>query len=145
MWTDDTAVKTPILTTKYHNSYLTGGTWSPTRPGVFFTVKMDGTMDVWDLYYKHNEPTLTVQVSDQSLTTFAAHESGNTVTVGTADGSVTVLQLSAGLAEMAPNEKLAINSMFDRETTREKNLEKAIKEAKVRSMAKLAPGRRGTS
>ena len=62
MWTDDTAVKTPILTTKYHSTYLTGGTWSPTRPGVFFTTKMDGTMDVWDLFYKHNEPTLTVQV-----------------------------------------------------------------------------------
>jgi hypothetical protein len=31
--------------------------------GVFFTTKMDGTLDVWDLFYKHNEPTLTVQVS----------------------------------------------------------------------------------
>ena len=40
MWTDDTAVKTPILTTKYHSTYLTGGTWSPTRPGVFFTTKV---------------------------------------------------------------------------------------------------------
>jgi len=67
VWTDDTAVRTPILTTKYHATYLTGGTWSPTRPGVFFTTKMDGTLDIWDLFYKHNEPTLTVQVS--------AHES----------------------------------------------------------------------
>lgn len=25
VWTDDTAVKTPILTTKYHATYLTGG------------------------------------------------------------------------------------------------------------------------
>ena len=70
-------------------------------------------------------------MSDQSLTTFATHESGGTVAVGTADGSVTVLQLSGGLSEMALNEKPAINSMFERETTREKNLEKAMKEAKV--------------
>lgn len=42
------------------------GTWSPTRPGVFFTTKMDGTLDVWDLFYKHNEPTLTVQVGQCS-------------------------------------------------------------------------------
>ena len=81
------------MTSKYHNTYLTGGTWSPTRPGVFFTVKMDGSMDIWDLYYKHNEPTLTVQVSDSSLTSFAAHELGSTVAVGTCDGSVTILQL----------------------------------------------------
>lgn len=118
------------------------GTWSPTRPGVFFTIKMDGTMDVWDLFYKHNEPTLTVevnkgmravflcrlalcmlhqncvlcntgpniapfmsyepQVSDQPLTAFAAHESGSTVAVGTADGSTTVLQLSAVSAGGGP-------------------------------------------
>ncbi len=32
------------------------------------------------------------------------------------DGSVTILQLSAGLSEMALNEKSAINNMFDRET-----------------------------
>eukprot|EP00960_Hanusia_phi_P057993 763736-Hanusia_phi.AAC.2 len=30
------------MTTKYHASYLTDGCWSPTRPGVFFTTKMDG-------------------------------------------------------------------------------------------------------
>ncbi|GAX76954.1 hypothetical protein CEUSTIGMA_g4401.t1 [Chlamydomonas eustigma] len=138
VWTDDTAVKTPILTTKYHSTYLTGGSWSPTRPGVFFTTKMDGTLDVWDLFYKHNEASLTVQVSDQSLTTFATHESGNTVAVGTADGSVTVLQMSRGLSEMALNERSAINNMFERETTREKNLEKAMKEAKVKARKEAA-------
>uniref|UniRef100_A0A7S3R946 Uncharacterized protein n=1 Tax=Dunaliella tertiolecta TaxID=3047 RepID=A0A7S3R946_DUNTE len=133
VWTDDAAVKTPILTTKYHPTYLTGGTWSPTRPGVFYTIKMDGTMDVWDLFYKHNEPTLTVEVSDQPLTSFAAHESGSTVAVGTADGATTILQLSAGLSEMALNEKAAMNNMFDRETQREKNLEKAMKEARIKA------------
>eukprot|EP00955_Chlamydomonas_euryale_P087613 364310-Chlamydomonas_euryale.AAC.9 len=138
VWTDDTAVKTPILTTRYHNTYLTGGTWSPTRPGVFYTIKMDGAMDVWDLYYKHNEPTLTVQVADSPLTTFAVHDSGAVVAVGTADGSVNVLQMSAGLSEMALNEKVAINNMFDRETAREKNLEKAIKEAKVKARKEAA-------
>jgi hypothetical protein len=33
---------------------------------------------------------------------------------------------------MALNERSAINNMFERETTREKNLEKAMKEAKVK-------------
>ncbi len=109
-----------------------------THAGVFFTVKMDGTMDVWDLYYKHNKPSLTVQVLDHSLTTFAAHDLGATVAVGTADGSVTVLGLSAGLSEMALNERAAINNMFDRETAQEKNLEKAIKEAKVKARKEAA-------
>lgn len=138
VWTEDNAVKTPILTTKYHPTYLTGGTWSPSRPGVFFTIKMDGTMDVWDLFYKHNEPTLTVQVSDLSLTAFAVQESGSTIAVGNSDGSTSILQLSQGLSEAAPTEKTAINAMFDRETQREKNLEKAIREAKVKARKEAA-------
>lgn len=59
-------------------------------------------------------------MSDQALTCFAAHEGGSNVAIGTSDGAVTVLQLSAGLSEMAPNEKAAINNMLDRETQREK-------------------------
>ncbi|GLC43800.1 Dynein [Pleodorina starrii] len=138
VWVEDTTVKTPILTTKYHPTYLTGGTWSPSRPGVFFTIKMDGALDVWDLYYKHNEPTLTVQVSDLPLTAFAVQESGSTVAVGTADGCTSVLHLSAGLSESAPSEKSAISAMLEREQTREKNLEKAIKEAKVKARKEMA-------
>ncbi|GLI59067.1 hypothetical protein VaNZ11_000900 [Volvox africanus] len=138
VWVEDTAVKTPILTTRYHPTYLTGGTWSPSRPGVFFTIKMDGALDVWDLYYKHNEPTLTVQVSDLALTAFAVQESGGTVAVGTSDGCTSILHLSQGLSEAAPSEKSAISAMFEREQTREKNLEKAIKEAKVKARKEMA-------
>ena len=46
---------------------------------------------------------------------------------------MSVLHLSAGLAEMAPNEKQGINALLERETLREKNLEKALKEAKVKA------------
>lgn len=48
--------------TKYHQSYLTDGCWSPVRPAVFFTCKMDGTVDVWDLTFKQNDPSLSIQV-----------------------------------------------------------------------------------
>uniref|UniRef100_A0A7S0V3I3 Uncharacterized protein n=1 Tax=Polytomella parva TaxID=51329 RepID=A0A7S0V3I3_9CHLO len=138
IWTDDTACKTPILTTKYHGSYLTGGLWSPSRPGVFMTTKFDGTLDIWDLMYKHNEPTLQVQVSDLPLTSFAVQEAGQMVAVGTSDGSTTILQLSKSLSEPTQSEKAAINAVFDRETQREKNLEKAIKEAKVKARKEAA-------
>ena len=51
------------MSTKYSMHYLTDACWSPTRPSVFFTSKMDGTIDVWDYIFKQNEPTLTVQVN----------------------------------------------------------------------------------
>ncbi len=78
------------------------------------------------------------QVSDQALTCMAAHEGGQNIAIGTSDGACTILQLSAGLYEMGHNEKAAINNMFDRETQREKNLEKAIKEAKVKARKEAA-------
>ncbi len=46
-------------------SYLTDGCWSPTRPAVFYTTKMDGTLDIWDVIFKQNDPTLSLQVKIQ--------------------------------------------------------------------------------
>jgi len=62
LWNED--LKTPIMTSKYFKNYLLDATWSPTRPGVFITTKMDGTLDVWDYFYKQNDPTLSLQVDD---------------------------------------------------------------------------------
>jgi len=45
-----------------HMYYMTSACWSPTRPGVFYTTKLDGTLDAWDLTYKHKEPVLSVKV-----------------------------------------------------------------------------------
>lgn len=43
-------------------SFLTDACWSPIRPSVFFTVKMDGVLDVWDILFKQNDPTLSLKV-----------------------------------------------------------------------------------
>ncbi|GAB4819199.1 hypothetical protein N2152v2_006245 [Parachlorella kessleri] len=125
IWNED--LKTPIMTTKYHSAYLTGGTWSPTRPGVFFTINSEGLMETWDYYYKQKDPVLTVQVSDRPLTAFAMQASAapRLCGVGSADSSVTILQLSEGL-------------MFERESSREKNLEKNAKEAKAKARKEAA-------
>lgn len=59
LWNED--LRSPIMTSKYFKNYLLDATWSPTRPGVFLTTKMDGTLDVWDYFYKQNDPTLSLQ------------------------------------------------------------------------------------
>lgn len=61
IWMED--LKTPIMTTKYHSSYLTAGCWSPTRPGVFFVTRMDGVVDIWyekrPLYFLYLLPSFS--------------------------------------------------------------------------------------
>lgn len=121
LWMED--LKNPLLSTRYQNSYLTNACWSPSRPGVFFTTKMDGTLDVWDLYHKQNDPAFSTKVGESPLSSIRVHQAGKMVALGSADGTVTVLQLSKGLYEMQKEEKSTLSNMFDRELKREKNLE----------------------
>ena len=45
----------------YARAYVTGGSWSPTRPGVYFAAQSDGALAAWDLFHTHNEPSLRVR------------------------------------------------------------------------------------
>lgn len=116
-------LKSPILVTRYEQSYLTAGCWSPTRPGVFYTSKLNGTLDIWDLFYKHNDPVYTTRVGEASLTSISVQNEGRLVAVGASEGSTTLLEVSPSLYEPQNNEKASIAQMFERENKREKNLE----------------------
>ena len=121
IWMED--LKSPLMTTKYDKSYLTSGCWSPTRPGVLFTTKLDGTLDAYDYYHKQHDPTFSTKVSDSGLASIKVQAGGKMVALGSLDGTVTVLQLSRGLYEPQKEEKSNISQMFERELRREKNLE----------------------
>lgn len=55
-------------------SYLTDACWSPVRPAVFFTVKMDGVLDVWDILLKQNEPMLSLKVPERLVNLFEQNQ-----------------------------------------------------------------------
>lgn len=96
---------------RYHTVHLSDGAWSPVRPGVFFTTKMDGTLDVWDLLYKHNEPSLSVRVTDEPLVGLRVHDHGRLVAVGSHAGTVAILELSHGLSSLQDNEKNIVSNV----------------------------------
>lgn len=123
VWMED--LRAPIMTTKYDTSYLTGGCWSPTRPGVFFTTKADGTLDIWDYYFKQNDPTFSTKVTDSGLRSIKVQNKGDLVALGAEDGTCTVLQISHALAHphSLSEEKGSINAMLEREQKREKHLD----------------------
>lgn len=71
-------------------------------------------------------------MTNKSLSSFKIKECGSLCATGALDGSTYVLGMSKGLYESIPNEKQMFNAMLERETLREKNLEKAVKEAKIK-------------
>ena len=125
IWAED--LKTPIVTTKYHSSYVTAGCWSPTRAGVFFVTRMDGVVDVWDFFHRQNEVAYSHKVGDAALSSISVQGNsqggGKLVAVGDVNGTVSLLEVCDSLALQQQNEKSAVNNMFERETKREKNLE----------------------
>lgn len=92
-------------------SYLSDAQWSPVRPGVFFTSKMDGTLDVWDFIFKQNDPTLNIQICDEPLISLRVQEYGRLVATGSQSGTITLLELSNGLCSMQRNEKNIVSTV----------------------------------
>jgi len=125
IWMED--LRTPIMTTKYHSSYLTSGCWSPSRAGVFFVSRMDGVVDIWDYFYRQNEVAYSHKVGDSMLSSIAVQGSqghgGKMIAIGDESGTVSLLEVCESLAVSQSNEKKAIELMFDREMKQEKNLE----------------------
>ena len=140
IWSED--INTPIMTTKYHDTYLTDGCWSPTRPGVFFLTQMDGWMHIWDYHYRQNEIAYSHKVGDCMLTTINvqnninASKFGSLVAIGDAEGTVTLVELCESLYVPQSNEKLSIKQMLEREYTREKNLKAAKRQNEGKRTAK---------
>lgn len=134
IWMED--LKAPIMTTKYDGSYLTAGCWSPTRHGVFYTTKMDGTLDVWDFFHKQNDPTFSTKVGDGGLSSIKVQSNGKLVALGSLDGTTTVLEVSGAISSLQKNEKQSMVQMFERETKRERNLEMRSHQKKTKANKK---------
>lgn len=149
IWAED--LKTPIITTKYHDNYLTGGCWSPTRIGVFYTITMDGVLNAWDFYHRQDEVAYTYKIGNASLSSIDIQGNsqgggGKLVCVGDVNGAVSLLDVSDSLARPQQGEKAGINNIFERETRREKNLEVREREMKrARALAEEKARNDGSS
>ena len=116
VWSED--LKTPIITSTYHNSYLTSGCWSPSRAGVFYVTRSDGFLDVWDIGHDQKSVSLSHKVSDVSLSSVGVQ--GNHVAVGDVNGTVSLLAVCDALAQPGPTEKALVANILEREAKKEK-------------------------
>lgn len=135
IWSEETK-ESSIMWTKYHLCYLTDGCWSTVRPSVFFTTKMDGTLDIWDILFKQNNPSLSLKICDEPLSSLRLQDNGCVVGCGSKLGTITLLEISSGLCTLQRNEKNLANAMFERETKREKILEARHREMRLKERAR---------
>eukprot|EP00095_Tigriopus_kingsejongensis_P003857 maker-scaffold20_size707684-snap-gene-4.18 protein:Tk03857 transcript:maker-scaffold20_size707684-snap-gene-4.18-mRNA-1 annotation:"dynein intermediate chain axonemal" len=109
IWSEDIK-ESSIMWTSSYTENLTDGCWSPTRPSVFFTTRMDGCLDCWDILYQQKGPLLSIKVTDDPLHTLSVQESGVLVATGCEGGNVTLLELTDGLASSNRNDKTAVTA-----------------------------------
>jgi dynein intermediate chain 2 len=135
IWCEDVK-ESAVIWSEYHKSYLLTGAWSHARPGVCFTGKHDGSVGIWDLLFKTNQPALTLQVADAPIGCIRPNADGQFLACGSNDGNVTLLSLNETLSHIQPNEKPRVSAVFERETSREKVLASRMRE--VHLLAKAA-------
>nr|XP_019951049.1 PREDICTED: dynein intermediate chain 2, axonemal [Paralichthys olivaceus] len=130
-----------IMQTKNQMASLTDACWSPVRPSIFLTVRMDGVLDVWDILFKQNDPTLSLKVCDKALNSLRIHDNGRLVACGSEQGDVMLLEICSELSTIQNNEKNLLSAMFERETKREKVLVAQQREIRLKEKGQMEQGK----
>ncbi|ESP02449.1 hypothetical protein LOTGIDRAFT_199692 [Lottia gigantea] len=141
----------PILHSCADNIRLTGGHWSPSRPGVFFVAKADGSVDVWDLLDKTHEASMNQSISATAITTLFPHQvtqKQQLLAVGDNSGTLHILEIPWSLRHPTNNEQVGVYNYFEREIKRRgfvverwdfREKEKREIEAEAKRKAGIAP------
>ncbi|KAI8613318.1 WD40-repeat-containing domain protein [Chytriomyces sp. MP71] len=113
----------PLVSSPNSPSYIISGRWSPTRPGVFFISKADGTIEVWDLLDSTYQPATVQNVASVGISHMTIRQypgKGATQFVAAADdeGTLHILEVPRHLSKPSKNEKVVTRIFFDREVKR---------------------------
>ncbi|XP_053542409.1 dynein axonemal intermediate chain 3 isoform X2 [Ictalurus punctatus] len=111
----------PILHSPSSSCALTAGSWSLTRPAVFFIGKEDGSLEVWNLLEKTHEPVLNQNVTTAQISCikpWIASLKQHFLAVSDHLGTLHVLEVPWTLRHPAPNEEQSLVNFLEREVER---------------------------
>ncbi|KAI9204650.1 WD40-repeat-containing domain protein [Polychytrium aggregatum] len=115
----------PLLSSPPSQAYMICGRWSPTRPGVFYISKSDGTIEIWDLLDQSHLPITVQNVSSIAISYMTIHQYPNKsqmnsqfIAVGDDEGTLHILEVPRNLSKPVKNERSIIQTFFDREVRR---------------------------
>ncbi|KAJ1532402.1 WD repeat-containing protein 63, partial [Cladochytrium tenue] len=151
------AADAPAGVSAASGAYLVGGRWSPTRAGVFFISKTDGTVDIWDLLDASHRPAAVQKVAAVAISSLAVSGIGggggggvppSVATVGAATGgggggkaggggsrAASARQFLAVADDEGTLHVLEVPKNLSRPTKNEKHLVKAFFDRETRRMA----------
>ena len=113
----------PIFASPQSSVSLTTGCWSPTRPGMLYMARSDGSVDVWDLTDSSYRPSAQLMVAPTRITSIkflppTAATKQQLLAVGDKAGNLHVFDVPRNLWRPAANEKAAMASFVEGEVER---------------------------
>ncbi|KXS20411.1 WD40 repeat-like protein [Gonapodya prolifera JEL478] len=119
----------PLLSSATAPCFLTACNWSPTRPGVFFIGKEDGSIEMWDLLDKSHGPSASQNVCSAAISSLTIQHLPQSTSggrsgaqqllgVGDDEGTLHLLEVPRALSRAAKNEKTFVKAYFEREIQR---------------------------
>lgn len=114
----------PLFTSPLSNTYLTAGTWSPTRPAVLIVSCADGTIQAWDFTDSCSRPSLELHATHARVTTIEFLNSAASTSriqllaLGDETGTLHVFEVPRNLTRPIPKEEQTMMAFFEREQLR---------------------------
>ena len=121
IWLEE--IKTPIMSTKYNNEYLTSCCWSPTKCSIFYTSSNNGIINIYDYYDKQINSIYNIKIFETNITNININYTGKYLAASNNYGQINIIKLSKNLYKMNNNEKVILTNIFEREGLREKTLQ----------------------
>jgi hypothetical protein len=138
----------PLLSSGSSQAYIVCSRWSPSRPGVFFITRSDGTLEIWDLLDMSHVPSSVQSICASAISYLSIHQYPCTyfffffnifclknrenylyliakstyghqfIAAGDDEGTLHILEVPKSLCKPVRNEKSILSAFFDREVKR---------------------------
>ncbi|CAF2319241.1 unnamed protein product [Rotaria sp. Silwood2] len=100
---------------------ITDAEWSPTRPGVFYISKQNGSIDIWDIIDRTHGPSFSQSISSSAvnfLNIKVISSKQQLLAAGDSNGTLHILEVPWALRQPVNQELNLVTNYLERETER---------------------------
>uniref|UniRef100_A0A0A9XRC2 Dynein intermediate chain 3, ciliary n=1 Tax=Lygus hesperus TaxID=30085 RepID=A0A0A9XRC2_LYGHE len=132
IWSEDSK-ESCILSSGLGTCEIAAAAWNPYRTSVFYISRKDGTLDIWDLLLRADQPVHSHHITKAPLSVISCHDDGLLTAVGDDEGTATIMETSHHYQRIERVDKQVMLNRFERETHREKLIEAKLRELRLKA------------